>query len=88
MEVISRVIHNTYQGVHIETDHHVICLMPEVLSKHFLFPKFTASWLVKLRKVNGNDTKTRDQSFPQWVRGDKRSINKCIFDAENLNVSG
>ena len=35
------VIHNTYHSGHIESDHHVICLMSEDMANHFAFPNFT-----------------------------------------------
>ena len=35
------VIHNTYYGRNIETDHYVICSMPEYVAKNLAFPNFT-----------------------------------------------
>ena len=38
------VIHNTYRGGYIETDHQVACSITEDVTKYYVFPKFTASW--------------------------------------------
>ena len=55
------VIHDTYNVGHIEIDHHVIFLMPEDVSKHFLFPNFKAPVPGTLREVLDNDTTPRDK---------------------------
>ena len=55
------VIHNTYYGGHIETDHHIICLILEYVIKHFTLHNFDTPVPGMLRGVLGNDTKTRDK---------------------------
>ena len=54
------VIHNTYNGGNIETDHHVIGLIPEDAAKHFAFLNFTTPVPGMLREVLDNDTTLRD----------------------------
>ena len=43
------LIHHTYHGGNIQTDHHVICLMPENAENHFALPNFTTPTPEKLR---------------------------------------
>ena len=61
------IIHNTYHGGNIETDHLVICLMLEDTTKHFIFPNFTTLVSVMLREVLENNTTTRDKSYPNGL---------------------
>ena len=56
-------MHNIYHGVHIETDHHVICSMTEDAAKQFAFPNFTTPVPGTLRKVLDNNTTTRDKFY-------------------------
>ena len=57
------VIHNAYHGGHIETDHHVICPMPEDVAKHFSFPNITTPVSGTSREVLDNNTTTREKSY-------------------------
>ena len=57
------VIHNTYNGGQIETDYHVILLIPEEVSKHFALPKFNTQGTGTLREVLENYTTTRDKIY-------------------------
>ena len=63
------VINNTYHGVNIETDHHVIRSMLEDLAKHFVFPNFTAPMPGTLREVINNDI----------APGEKISLNGLVI---------
>ena len=54
-------IHNTYHGGNIETYRHVIFLMPEDISNHIVFHKFTPPVSSTLREILDNDTTTRDK---------------------------
>ena len=54
------VINNTYHGGNIETDHHVIGLIPADVAKHVAFPNFTTVVPGMLREVLDNDTTLRD----------------------------
>ena len=56
------LIHDTYYGGHIETDHRVICLIPEDVVKQFVFPNFITLGLGTLRGAIYNDTTTRDEN--------------------------
>ena len=58
-----RVINNTYHGGHIETDHHVICLMPEDVENHFELPNFTTPIPGALREVLDNDITPRENIY-------------------------
>ena len=57
------VIHNTYHGGHIETDHHIICSMIEDMEKRFEFPNSTTPVPGTLMEVLDNDTTTRDKIY-------------------------
>ena len=57
------IVHNTYHGENIETDHHVICLMPEDSEKHFVLPNFIIPVPGTLRGVLDNNATTRDKSY-------------------------
>ena len=76
------MIHNTYHGRHIETDNQVIFLITEGLANYFLFPRFNASGPGTLKGVIDNDTTTRYNIFPQWVRDKKRKTRRAVYDAE------
>ena len=52
------MIHNTYHGGNIETDHHTICYIPGKVTTYLYFLKFTAPGTVILREVIENDTTT------------------------------
>ena len=47
----------------IETDHNVICLIPEYMAKHFTLPDLIIPAPVTFREVLENDTTTRDMIF-------------------------
>ena len=55
------VIHKTYHGGNIESDPHVICLIPEDVVKHFLFPNFVTPMTGMLREVLDNDITPKDK---------------------------
>ena len=55
------VIHNNYHGGKVETDHHVILLIPEDMAKHFSVPNFTAIIPGTLREVLDNDIASREK---------------------------
>ena len=55
------LIHNTYNGGNIETDHHVICSMPEDMTNHFSFPNFTTAMPGMLREVIDNGIAPREK---------------------------
>ena len=57
------IIHNTYYGGNIETDHHIICSIPEDVAKHFVLTNFTTPVPGTLQEVLDNDTTTRDKSY-------------------------
>ena len=57
------VIHNTYHGRHIETDHNVICSITEDVENHFSLPNFTTPVRGMLMEVLDNNTATRDKSY-------------------------
>ena len=55
------VIRNTYYGRNIETDHHVICSIPEDMANHFALPNFTTPIPGTLMEVLDNDIAPRDK---------------------------
>ena len=57
------IIHNTYHGGNIETDHHFICSIPEGVAKNFLFHNLTTPFSGILREVLDNDIATRDKIY-------------------------
>ena len=50
------MVHNTYNGGHIETDNHVIYSIAENTAETFTFPKSTHPVLGNFRGVLDNDT--------------------------------
>ena len=58
------IINNTYHGGNIETDHHVIYLIPEDVEKHFALPNYTTLVPGTLREVIDNENTTRDKIYP------------------------
>ena len=62
------LIHNTYHGGHIETDHSCICSIPEDVENHFELPNFITPVPGTLRDVLDNNTTTREKKLPQWFR--------------------
>ena len=57
------IIHNTYNGGNIETDQHVICLIPEDVENLFAFPNLTTPVIGTLGEVLYNGNTKRDKSY-------------------------
>ena len=65
------IINNTYHGGHLETDHNVIWLMPEDVTKNYVFPNFTTSMIGTLGEVLDNDMTPRDKISLKRLGGTK-----------------
>ena len=61
MKFYQSIIHKNYHDGHIETDQHVISLIPEYTAKNFLLPNFTTPVSGTLREVLDNSNKTIDK---------------------------
>ena len=70
------VIHNTYHGEHIKTNHHVICSMPEDMAKQFELSIFATPVLETVREFLENETTTRDK-FPLNLLGMTKGKPRC-----------
>ena len=55
------VIHNTYFGGHIETDHYFMCLIPEDVENKFALPNVTTPVTGTLMEVLENGNTPRDK---------------------------
>ena len=73
------VIHNTYHGGQIETDHHVICSMPEYVEKHFAFPNFTTSMSGTLMEFLDNYITQRDKVYLNGL-----GMTKCKYQSLSM----
>ena len=52
-------LHNIYHVEHVETDEHVLFLIPEYATNHFSLPNFTAPVMGTLNEVMNSYTRTR-----------------------------
>ena len=72
--MLGMVINNTYHSGHVKTDHRVICLIPENVTKNFTLPKLTVPVSGTLSKIIENDTKTRDKIPLNGSEGQKVNL--------------